>query len=504
MDTVIRNYVKDFRLEKDLTQEGLAQAVGVSRLTIVELEKGTHNPSLKLCFKLANFFHKRVDELFVEVLTPSQGEVSTKTNEIVAGETPREDCYLSLSYLGNVIFSGLGRTGKTSAAIHLIAQFINAMLPSNPHRFIVFDTHNEYRKLATLVNPELIQYGVLGEDSPFYLNINPLRIPKHTDAKYYIALVAEALTSSYDLTPPWISLFKEALYVEYEQAGVFRGIPKEHQEMAWERSQSVTLETFYQRLQSAREKMDTPESDTEDILDCILLKIQKNESGTDAKAIMDNLLNKLRIYVQKHTVRDPFWRNKKGLAITDIFDSPHSLLILDGHGLETSEQRFLYSLLFSGLSLFLETTKPSYKTIWVADDAKEYFPIAHSKNREHLDEFKEFHIRLKSINHINLNFWAITQIVEYLPKVLLENTHTYFLGRTLIDSDIKIARAFFDEKFVPPYDLEFNSIYHCPMGVFACNSVRISGSTQYKTGFINFPVPSLKPPSDEELLRILK
>ena len=62
---VIGNNVRKFRFLKDeMTQKDLAQKVGVSRQTIVAIEKGKYSPSLELCFKLALVFNKTVDEIF--------------------------------------------------------------------------------------------------------------------------------------------------------------------------------------------------------------------------------------------------------------------------------------------------------------------------------------------------------------------------------------------------------------------------------------------------------
>lgn len=59
--------IKVLRAEKDITQEELAEAIGVSRTTILEIERGTFNPSLKLSFKIANYFNKKVDEVFTYI-----------------------------------------------------------------------------------------------------------------------------------------------------------------------------------------------------------------------------------------------------------------------------------------------------------------------------------------------------------------------------------------------------------------------------------------------------
>ena len=63
-DIEIANRVKLARVEKDLTQEQLAELVGVTRQTIGLIEAGKYNPTLKLCLALAKVTGKWLDELF--------------------------------------------------------------------------------------------------------------------------------------------------------------------------------------------------------------------------------------------------------------------------------------------------------------------------------------------------------------------------------------------------------------------------------------------------------
>jgi putative transcriptional regulator len=46
------------------TQEGLAKRLGVTRQTIISMEKGTYNPTLTLAFKLANLFGVKIENIF--------------------------------------------------------------------------------------------------------------------------------------------------------------------------------------------------------------------------------------------------------------------------------------------------------------------------------------------------------------------------------------------------------------------------------------------------------
>lgn len=56
--------LKEYREANGLNQADLAELVGVRRETIVNLEKGKYNPSLKLAMDIAKVFHTTVEELF--------------------------------------------------------------------------------------------------------------------------------------------------------------------------------------------------------------------------------------------------------------------------------------------------------------------------------------------------------------------------------------------------------------------------------------------------------
>lgn len=60
----MRTRIKELRARYDLTQKDLARKVGVRRETILFLEKGTYNPSLKLAHDVAKALHSSIDELF--------------------------------------------------------------------------------------------------------------------------------------------------------------------------------------------------------------------------------------------------------------------------------------------------------------------------------------------------------------------------------------------------------------------------------------------------------
>lgn len=61
---MMHNKVKDVRSEQGITQETLASAVGVSRQTIISLEKGNYIPSVELAIKIAKYFKTTVENLF--------------------------------------------------------------------------------------------------------------------------------------------------------------------------------------------------------------------------------------------------------------------------------------------------------------------------------------------------------------------------------------------------------------------------------------------------------
>lgn len=62
---MLKTKLHELRKELGINQSELAQAVGVRRETIVNLENGKYNPSLKLAMDIAHYFGKTVEEIFI-------------------------------------------------------------------------------------------------------------------------------------------------------------------------------------------------------------------------------------------------------------------------------------------------------------------------------------------------------------------------------------------------------------------------------------------------------
>ena len=60
----MENELKVYRAKYDLTQQDLAEKVGVTRQTIISIEKERYEPSLSLAFKLAKHFGVKIEDLF--------------------------------------------------------------------------------------------------------------------------------------------------------------------------------------------------------------------------------------------------------------------------------------------------------------------------------------------------------------------------------------------------------------------------------------------------------
>ncbi|MGI6575741.1 MAG: helix-turn-helix transcriptional regulator [bacterium] len=61
----MQNRLRDLREKHSLTQEQLANNVGVSRQTIISIETGKYNPSLILAYKLAKNFNCLIEDVFI-------------------------------------------------------------------------------------------------------------------------------------------------------------------------------------------------------------------------------------------------------------------------------------------------------------------------------------------------------------------------------------------------------------------------------------------------------
>ncbi|MFA7636560.1 MAG: helix-turn-helix transcriptional regulator [Monoglobales bacterium] len=61
----MENRIKEFRKENKITQDELAEAVGVTRQTIISLEAGRYNASLQLAFRIAKYFGTEIEKIFI-------------------------------------------------------------------------------------------------------------------------------------------------------------------------------------------------------------------------------------------------------------------------------------------------------------------------------------------------------------------------------------------------------------------------------------------------------
>lgn len=61
----MKNKVEEYRKKLNEKQEDLANIVGVSRQTIISIEKGKYNPSILLAFKIASHFNKSIEDVFI-------------------------------------------------------------------------------------------------------------------------------------------------------------------------------------------------------------------------------------------------------------------------------------------------------------------------------------------------------------------------------------------------------------------------------------------------------
>jgi putative transcriptional regulator len=64
MNEKVLNNVRELRKRADVTQEELAVMVGVSRQTIISIERGRYVPSLALALKIARYFECSMDDMF--------------------------------------------------------------------------------------------------------------------------------------------------------------------------------------------------------------------------------------------------------------------------------------------------------------------------------------------------------------------------------------------------------------------------------------------------------
>ncbi|MCH5190379.1 MAG: helix-turn-helix transcriptional regulator [Oscillospiraceae bacterium] len=61
----MKNRLEELRKSRNLRQDELGEALGVSRQTVISIEKGKYNPSITLAFKIAGYFNTTIEEIFI-------------------------------------------------------------------------------------------------------------------------------------------------------------------------------------------------------------------------------------------------------------------------------------------------------------------------------------------------------------------------------------------------------------------------------------------------------
>lgn len=62
---ILQTRIKELRARYNLTQDDLANIVGITRQTLLNLEKGRYNPSLILAYKIAKALKSNIEEVFI-------------------------------------------------------------------------------------------------------------------------------------------------------------------------------------------------------------------------------------------------------------------------------------------------------------------------------------------------------------------------------------------------------------------------------------------------------
>ncbi len=66
----MQNRLKVYRALHDLTQEKLAERLGVTRQTVISIENGRYDPSLTLAFRIARLFNTTIEDIFSDAREP--------------------------------------------------------------------------------------------------------------------------------------------------------------------------------------------------------------------------------------------------------------------------------------------------------------------------------------------------------------------------------------------------------------------------------------------------
>jgi putative transcriptional regulator len=82
----MKNRLKVYRAMYDLTQEALARKLGITRQTVLSIEKEKYDPSLELAFKIASLFEVTIEDIFLYQANKDSARLSQAAQQASDGK----------------------------------------------------------------------------------------------------------------------------------------------------------------------------------------------------------------------------------------------------------------------------------------------------------------------------------------------------------------------------------------------------------------------------------
>lgn len=409
----------------------------------------------------------------------------------------RSDFKYSLSNdeLHHAYISGASRSGKTVAALRLVAEAYKNVRRGEKKkrlRFLIMDPKQDWRCLAKVVPEDHFRFYSLSNPQFHMVKMNLMRIPHGVYTERYADKLREIFIRSYGLGDRGFQILGQAINTVYKKAGCYEedvmyNQPDEHGLCpATERSKQVTLEDVCKQLQ-------------QDI---------ETETARDKKEAIQRILDRMTTFQEPlSTVYKVFCnRGEEGMGIDGLLGAD-DVIVLESYGMDTKTSNFIFGLITSGVYQYAVSNggfvnpEDQYETVLVIEEANQ---VLISEDEDNLGGANPFEIILDQSAGYGLFIWCLTQKISDMPRSVLANSSLKLIGRQDDEEDIKKSIVQIGKDGLIADRVFKNWLPDQPIGWFIIKSSRNRDFTKNAPVHVFIEYMNVKPPTDEELDQILK
>lgn len=353
-----------------------------------------------MLFLIENSELQSPDELTIFDEVPEKQITKQKSNTT-------NDKYTSL----HGFIAGAGRSGKTIAAMELAKTALNEKKDGKKRRFICVSRYNEWRRLASAVEPDRFRLYSLEEVNSNSLHFNPCKLPKGVTPGQWAEIIAGAFVQAYELPEMCESIMFETLIDLYEKSSPFEDFTADADgKSISEASSSVCLQEVFLRLADSYRMASH--------------KLDRQNARLDA---ICRLLEHLSSFDKVNYPECRLCNNRNGLGVDDFLQNDE-VIILETKKMGSPLINFITNVFAFGVYTHAKACRQGNledcDTVMVIENAEFVFPSESKNHSPILDEMK------LDAPKYGVNYLATTRHFDLLSKEFCEQASIAFAGRT--------------------------------------------------------------------------